>query len=314
LLPLALALATGACSGPAAPRVTFFHPEWAFTFRYPPRWKAERARQDGVAYLFFQSPPTATSVTGAVGVTVIGQPLGAEQTLDDFAAFYLEGQDVSPRPAERPGADRALEASWADAASRSRLLILEEQGHVFGLHVTGESKRFAELEAEVDEMLASFALERPALYRPDGDERFGYALRVPPSWERSRRFTSGDQLFVQYRSPALSVDPQQQTVHAALTLSVEPAPGLDAYYEAARLRLGDAQPVISHAEWRGGYADVMRAESAMTVSRVRRFYLAGGGRGYSLSCEAREDVQQRVFRWCDLIASTLVVGAPEGGS
>jgi len=296
--------------------VTFFHPEWAFSFRYPPRWKAERARQDGVAYLYFQSPPSETAVTGAVSLTVIGQPLGEEQSLQSFAAYYLDGSDASPQAVERPGADRALEAGWGDAETRHRLLLVEEQGHVFGLHASGEATRFGELEPEVEEMLSSFSLERPALYTAEGDDRFGYELRVPPSWERSRRFTSGDQLFVQYRSPAISVDPQQQTVHAALTLSVEPAPegGLDAYYEAARLRLGDAQPVISHVEWRGGYVDVMRAESAMTVSRVRRFYFAAGGRGYSLSCEAREDVQQRVFRWCDLIASTLEVGTTGAGS
>ena len=67
--------------------------------------------------------------------------------------------------------------------------------------------------------------------------------------------------------------------------------------------------MLAHDEWPGGYVDVVRTESAMTVSRTRRYYRVADGRGYSLSCESREDVQQRVFRWCDMIASTLRIGA-----
>ena len=53
----------------------------------------------------------------------------------------------------------------------------------------------------------------------------------------------------------------------------------------------------------------MGAETPMSASRVKRFYLVAGGRGYSLAFEAREDVFARVSRWCDLIAETFKVGA-----
>jgi hypothetical protein len=45
----------------------------------------------------------------------------------------------------------------------------------------------------------------------------------------------------------------------------------------------------------------------VAVSRAKRFYLAGGGRGYTLSCEARDDVFHTVSRWCDAIAETLTL-------
>ena len=48
----------------------------------------------------------------------------------------------------------------------------------------------------------------------------------------------------------------------------------------------------------------------MAVSFVKRYYFAEGGRGCSLSFEAREDVFPRASRWADYIASTLRL-APE---
>jgi hypothetical protein len=100
-------------------------------------------------------------------------------------------------------------------------------------------------------------------------------------------------------------------VHASLTLSVEPIPdkgGVQAYYDATRTKLGESYHLLSHNPWRDGFADVMRTETSVTVSRLKRFYRAGSGRGYSMTFEARDDVFGRVSRWSDVIADTLRVG------
>jgi len=54
---------------------------------------------------------------------------------------------------------------------------------------------------------------------------------------------------------------------------------------------------------------VMRTETPVAVSFVKRFYFAEAGRGCSLTFEAREDVFPRASRWADFIASTLRFGA-----
>ena len=56
----------------------------------------------------------------------------------------------------------------------------------------------------------------------------------------------------------------------------------------------------------------MRTETPVAISYVKRYYFAQGGRGCSLSFEAREDVFPRASRWADYIASTLRFGEAAG--
>ena len=69
---------------------------------------------------------------------------------------------------------------------------------------------------------------------------------------------------------------------------------------------------MSHAAFKGGYVDTMRIETPVAISYVKRYYFAQGGRGCSLSFEAREDVFPRASRWADYIASTLRFGERGG--
>jgi len=53
----------------------------------------------------------------------------------------------------------------------------------------------------------------------------------------------------------------------SLTLTVEPTPaegGLEAFYEAARQKQGEAFRIASHAPWRDGYLDVLTSETSIT--------------------------------------------------
>jgi hypothetical protein len=182
--------------------------------------------------------------------------------------------------------------------------------YVYGLYAQGDTAAFDSQAAVVEEMTRSLTLERPALYPEEKSDKFGFALRVPPSWPSTRSFSSGNTLLQQYTSPAFGTD-KRQTVHASLTLTVEPAGNegnVDAYYKATMDKAGDTVSVLSHAPWRGGYVDVVHSETPVAVTRARRYFRVAGGRGYTLACDARDDIYPRVSRWCDMIAATLRIG------
>ena len=82
----------------------------------------------------------------------------------------------------------------------------------------------------------------------------------------------------------------------------------DAYYQAAMAKAGDTVSVLSHTRWRGGYVDVLHSETPVAVTRARRYFRVADGRGYSLACDARDDIYPRVSHWCDMIAATLRIG------
>ena len=139
------------------------------------------------------------------------------------------------------------------------------------------------------------------------------ACTVPP---RPLSAASGGTLLAQYVSPPLAADKGRGgTVHASLSVTLEKVAeggGLEPYYETTRKRLGENFQVVSHAAFKGGYVDVMRIETPVAMSYVKRFYFAEGPRGCSLSFEAREDVFPRASRWADYIASTVRFGDTQG--
>ena len=182
-----------------------------------------------------------------------------------------------------------------------------------GLYAQGEAAAVESTRRVLDEMWSSLTIERPDLYPVTAVEgAAGVARASPTSWRETRRFSGGGTLLAQYVSPALAVDKGRQTVHASLSVTFEAVPGgrrPDAVLrgdppQARRELPGDrATPTF-----KGGYVDVMRTETPVAVSLVKRFYFAEGGRGCSLSFEAREDVFPRASRWADYIASTLRLG------
>src|SRR6266508_2902818 len=87
--------------------------------------------------------------------------------------------------------------------------------YVYGLYAPGEAAAFASQLHLVEEMARSLTLERPAEYAEERSDKFGFALRVPPSWRQARSFSSGSTFLQQYTSPAFGTD-KRQTVHASL--------------------------------------------------------------------------------------------------
>ncbi|MBI3932791.1 MAG: hypothetical protein HY317_05190 [Acidobacteria bacterium] len=308
---MALVAAAAACGGPRRePLVTYFNGDYGISVRYPASWKTDQAEQDGMWYRYFLGPPSGPDRKPAVSVTLLAGPLPG--SLDDYAQTYLAGNTLATsREETRQGAKgRAYDFSSKDGATRFALLILQEEQRVYGLYSQGGAALFDQHRGTLEEMAQSLTLERPPAYREHRDEKFGFAVRLPPSWRETRRFSGGGTMFVQFASPAIGADKGHETVHATLTVSVEPAPGDGAvatYYQATKDKLGEAYRVLSHTPWRDGYVDVMRVETPVTVSRIKRFYRVGGGRGYSLVFEVRDDVFGRVSRWCDMIAGTLRV-------
>jgi hypothetical protein len=199
----------------------------------------------------------------------------------------------SPTPIPTPTAPASAPSAW-----------------VYGLYAQGEATAFESQLPVLEEMAKSLALERPALYPEERNRELAFSLRMPASWRSTRTFSGGGTFVKQYTSPPFGAE-KQQTVHASLTLTVEPAPGdgsAESYQKATMDKLGEAFVVLTHAPWRDGYMDVLHSETPVAVSRSKRYYRTARGRGYSLALEARDDIYPRVWRWCDMIAATLEVG------
>jgi hypothetical protein len=279
--------------------------------RYPSSWKTDQAEQDGIWYRYFLGPASGADHKPEISVTLLAGPLKA--SLEDYAQTYLSGNTLATsRDESRQGArGKSYDYSSPDGATRYSLLLLQEGSRVFGLYAQGEVAPFERQRATLEEMTRSLTLERAQTYPEEREPRFGFRIRIPPSWRSARSFSSGGTLLKQFTSPPLAADRNRETVHGSLTLTVEPLSGdatLDGFYAATRQKLGDSYLILSHDPWKDGYVDVMKTETPISVSWVKRFYRAAGGRGYILAFEARDDVFQRVSKWCDIIAGTLETG------
>lgn len=310
------ALSFSACSGGGgAVYVTYFNGEHGLSVRHPAGWRTDQAEQDGVWYRYFLAPPEAPGGRAPVSVTLLAGTIAA--SVEDYAQSYLAGHSIgSTQPEKRQGVEgRSWIFTSADGATRCRLLLLARDGKVVGLYAQGDAAAMEKHAATLDEIWASFTIERPDLYPVTEWKTFQTALGIPASWRQTRRFAGDTTLLAQYQSPPLALDKGRQTVHASLTVTFERVPqggDLQAYYDWTRQKLGDNFAVTNHSAFQGGYVDVMRTETPVTVSYVKRFYFAQGGRGCSLSFEAREDVFPRASRWADYIASTVRFGAGGG--
>jgi hypothetical protein len=308
---VAAAAAAGACRGRAGgPAVTYFHAENALSLRYPASWTSHLAEQGSVRYRYFRAPDEGGKAS-SVTVTLLSQALTG--TLDEYARELLAGLSVQETrdEARGPAKGQRFRAQSADGARRHSLLLLQEGARAFGLHTEGDAAAFGAALPDVDAIEGSFGVERPESWTDQPNADFGFALRLPASWTRTRALAGNGSYLVQYLSPPVGVDPGGQTVHVNLTVTVEPAPGDGtpaASRKATRAKLGEAFKLTGEAPWRDGLQDVFLTETPIAVSRSKRFYRTAGGRAYGLTFESREDVFPRVARWCDLIASTLRVG------
>jgi hypothetical protein len=307
---LLVGLAAAGCGrGSGEPYLTYFNGDYGMTLRYPASWTTHQSEQDGILYRTFLGPPAGTQRKSSVSVTLLLGRL--EGTIDEFARrMYLgDHEPTASREEERQGAKgRSYTFASADGATRHSLLLLQDSERLYGLFSQAEAAQFERHAGVLEEMARSLTLERAPSYPETRHEKHGFSIRIPPSWRESRSFSRGGTLLLQFTSPALGADRNQQTVHASLTLTVETVPGdggLEAFYQTTRQKLGESYLILSHEPWEDGYADLMRTETPLGASRVKRFYRASRGQGYSLAFEAREDVYYRVGKWCDLIASTF---------
>jgi hypothetical protein len=318
---LLAALGLSACHrAPRESLVTYFNGDFHLSLQYPGAWRTESAEQEGVWYRYFLGPVTGPARKPAVSATLLAGPLAG--TVDEYAQAYLAGNVLAAHKDERrPGlAGKSYAFASQDGKQRFALLLLKEQqpppgsstSRVFGLYCQGDAEPFEQYRPLLESMAASLALERVEDYVPHRVPEHGLLLRLPPSWRHVRRLTAGGARIDHFTSPALGIEKNGETVHASLTVTVEPAPtGLAAYYQDVRQKLGPNFQVVTHAEWGDGYVDLMAVETPMSASRIRRFYRVSGQTGCSLAFEAREDVFQRASRWFDFIAETLRLGAQQ---
>jgi hypothetical protein len=315
VIVVALLLAGGCRSGERETFVTYFNDAQKVSVCYPSSWRTDQAEQEGIWYRYFLAPPTVPQNKAAVSVTLLAGPLASP--VDEYAQSYLAGNNVGSSQDERRQGAKGRTWSYASPDGRTlhRLLLVADGGRFWGLYAQGEAAAFEQHRASLDEMWSSLTLERPELYPVQHWEGFGVSLGLPPSWRETRKFSGRGTLLVQFTSPPLAVQ-SGQTVHASLTMTVErmaEKTGIEAFYEATRARLGENLRVLDHESWRGGYVDLMRTETSIAVSYVKRFYRTEGRRGISLAFEGREDIFWRIDGWPDLIASTLKLSPLAGG-
>ena len=308
-------VASGCKRSTRDPLVTYYNPDFNLRVAHPVSWKTEQAEQDGVWYRYFLGPPTGDQRKPAASVTLFAGPLGT--SLDDYAQRYLGGGSVKgSKLDERQGLPgKRWDFAAADGSTRSSLLLVEQRvkaappdsptAWVYGLYAQGETKPYEENAAIIEDMFASFAVDRPASWAlHQGD---GYSLRLPPGWRESRHFSGAGKTMLQWTSPAVGAE-KNQTLHASLTLSIEPTTlDLPKYWKAQRDQQGDSFALLGHGEWRGGLIDSMRIETPVATSRVKRFLRIKDGKAYVLALDVREDAFSRVSKWYDQIATTLTL-------
>ena len=314
---VAALLLAAACGGrQREPYVTYFNGDHGISLSYPAGWRGDQAEQDGMWYRYFQAPAVAGQ-RSPVSVSLLAGPIAVP--LEAYGDSYLAGNKVASSKAEErqgvPG--KSWVYSSADGKTSYRLLLLAQSGKVVGLYAQGDADAVTKQASALDVMWSSLTVERPDLY-PVTDFRDQRAsLGIPPSWRETRRFSGGGTLVANYVSPPLAVDTGGQEVRASLAVTFEAVPeggGLNEYYLATRHRLGDNFQVRTHATFKGGYVDIMRTETPVQASFVKRYSFADAGRGCSLNFEAREDIFPRTSRWADYIVSTLRFGASAGAA
>jgi len=314
---LLIAAGVGCHPTPREPLATYFNGDFGISLQYPANWRTERAEQDGVWYRYFLAPSAGPERTPAVSATLLVGPLAG--TVEEYAQSYLAGNVIaSEQPEKRPGlSGRSYAFVSSDGQKRFALLLLKELKpptgrevpRVFGLFCQGEAAPFERYGPLLGQMAASLGLERVQDYAVHEVPERQLLLRLPKSWRHVRRLTADGTRIDHFTSPPLGVEEGGETVHASLTVSIEPAPqGLDAYYNEVRRKLGPNFEVVSHASWKDGYVDLMAVETQMASSRIKRFYRVSGTTGYSLAFEARNDVFYGASPWFDFIAETLRIG------
>ena len=312
--------AFAACGRGAVPMITYFSNAHALSMQYPAGWRSQQQEKDGVWFRTF-TPAADDAGAGAASVSATLLVAPPTSDLDAYArTFGAGGMGLDARGDERPGLRGRSYRFETAGGTRHLLLLAASAGDgpapgIFGFHAQGLSAAFDTHRTTLEAMAASVTLERAVLYPEVKNAAFAFALRVPPSWRSQRTLSRGDSYLGQWQSPAIAADAKGNTGHASLTLAVQPGPGdgsLEAYYNSVRASLGDSFPVLSHTAWNGGWADLMRTETQVSESRIKRYYRVAAGKGYSLTCEAEEEQWSRMDRWCDIIASSLRVGAEVG--
>jgi hypothetical protein len=305
-------LVAEACTGSRELFVTYFNGDHGVSLRHPASWRTDQAEQEGVWYRYFLAPPTGPQNRSPVSVTLLSGP--AAGSLEEYAERYLAGHSApTTRGEERQGVSgKSWTFAATDGATRYRLLLFGLRDRVVGVYVQGDAAAVESQAAALEEIWSSFTFERPERYPRHEWKEQKASLGIPESWRETRTFSGAGTLLAQYVSPALAADKGRGgTVHASLSVTLEKLAdggGLEPYYVSTRQRLGENFQVVSHAAFKGGYVDVMRIETPVAMSYVKRYYFADGDRGCSLAFEAREDVFQRASRWADYIASTVRFG------
>ena len=304
--------AAGCAREPREPLLTYFNGDHGLTVRYPAGWRTEQAEQDGVWYRYFLAPLERPREEARGLGDPARRPAG--RPVEQYAQTYLAGNKlgVVPRGGAAGGQGPLVHLHLCRRRPCATRCSCSRRGQGLRPLRPGRGRRLRAPRAVPSrEMEKSLTLERPAHLSRVRDPAFGFSLRVPPSWKETRR--SRARAPCSCSSRARPSPPTGRPDRPRLAHPDRGAPrrrrGLEAFYERPRAEAGRAfqssPTALGDERLRGRHA---HRDAGGRLSR-QALLPRGGRRGYSLTFEARDDVYPRVFRWYDLIASTLPIGS-----
>ncbi len=312
-------LLLGSCADPAQLRmITVYLPDIAVSLPLPQGWTSASNQQGGYSMTTFSGPSVDVPERDGIQVQVMAGPAPTGQTLREVAdRFYIGEQRVlSEEPfqfGEREGFIWTFE--WERRPQSGRLLLVEDEGRLYGVYATGEARSVQAYGPTLDRMYDGFAIEKAEWFDVYEDPVFDLRVRYPRSWSRSHFLRqTGESLFVGFRSGPLAVAQDGATVHATLEVTVreaEPGTTLEGFYSVAAESLGENVRMLRHdilGDGRG-IAVLYSLETQHEDYLEWVVYNVVGGRTYLYRFHCQNRLYRAIQPWLEEMATRFAAAA-----
>jgi hypothetical protein len=199
-----------------------------------------------------------------------------------------------------------------DEEERARVMLIDVEGTMYGLYVSGEARTLEAYESAIDLMWDEFSIERVPFF--EVYEAPGGAIRIPHprNWERTQvAVKAGESLFVAFRSQPLAVEQDGTTVHVTLEVTANKAPPdltVESFYAARTEALGESYRLLEHNPI--PEADAIETlyfvETQLAEYLERTVYVVKGQTSYIYKLNCRNRVYRAVEPWIDEVVRGFV--------
>jgi hypothetical protein len=287
--------------------ITVYSPALQVAFPLPQGWTADDAvQQAGFHMQTFTGRSVDVPERAGIRLQIMAGPM-PEGKIYEVAERYRRELEIE-REEDYSLAGRAGK-TWhyvsADREERARLALVDVEGTLYGLFVRGEAPTMDSYREALDRTWAGYSLEKSKYFEvfeaPGGD----VVIRHPKSWERTQTASSsGESLFVGFRSPALAVERDGTTVHATLEVTVNQAPPdltVEKFYAARTETLGDTYRLLEHESLPGlsAISTLYHVETQLAEYLERTVYAVRDGKSFIYKFNCRNQVYRAIEPWID---------------